>query len=309
MQTKIKKDIGIIRSFNRLYTNVLGLLDQHILKSDFSLSEVRVLHEIDKTESCTMKKLSAILCIDTGYLSRILKQFKNYGFVDTRQSPEDGRSKLLYLTECGREKIAELNDRSDEQISSLIEPLSMSNQAKLVQNMTNIETILTNGKNIRIEDITIRNNLKPGDIGYIIYMHGWIYGNEYNYSSVFESYVAMSFYEYLQDYNSNPSRLWIAEHNHEIIGCIGVVGHDDRAQLRWFLLHPNYRGIGLGKRLLNEAMTFCRENSFRRAYLLTSNDLELAISMYQKVGFVKVAAKENNSWRSDLTELVFEIEL
>ncbi|HWQ80215.1 MAG TPA: helix-turn-helix domain-containing GNAT family N-acetyltransferase [Anaerovoracaceae bacterium] len=309
MKSRLNKEVGIIRSFNRYYTNVLGLLDQHILESDFTLTEVRVLHEIEKTEDCTSKKLTEILCMDSGYLSRILKQFQKYGLIEKRQSPEDGRSHFLCLTQSGQEKMDALNARSDEQICSLIRPLSEENQARLVHNMTSIENVLTEGKHIKPEDITIRYNIKPGDAGYITYMHGWIYKQEYNYTTAFEAYVAQSFFEFLLNYNADKDRLWIAEHNCEIIGCIGIVGRGDRAQLRWFLLHLNYRGIGLGKRLLNQSLAFCREKGYKAVYLDTTEDLEKAIGMYTKAGFVKVAEKENHTWADHLMELEFELSL
>lgn len=309
MNSKLKTEIGIIRSFNRYYTNVLGLLDQHILKSDFSLSEVRILHEIEKTVNCTSKKLAEHLCMDSGYLSRILKQLQKYGLIEKRQSSEDRRSQFLYLAPSGKEKMEVLNACSDEQICNLIQPLSEANKSRLVQNMASIENILTESKKINPEDITIRHNVKPGDAGYITYMHGWIYKQEYNYTIAFEAYVAQSFYDFLLNYDTNKDRLWVAEHNNEIIGCIGVVGHDDRAQLRWFLLHPNYRGIGLGKRLLNDALVYCREKDYKVAYLDTTNDLETAISMYTRAGFVKVSEKENHTWSDELTELEFEMKL
>ncbi|MGB4439568.1 MAG: helix-turn-helix domain-containing GNAT family N-acetyltransferase [Sedimentibacter sp.] len=309
MNDKLKKEVSIIRSFNRFYTNVLSLLDRHILESSFSLSETRVLHEIEKTEKCTSKKLSEILCMDAGYLSRILKQFEKYGMIEKHRDPEDARSYFLYVTRIGKEKMDELNSRSDEQIYSLIQPLTEENQTRLVRNMTSIENILTESKQIKSENITIREDVRVGDAGYIIYMHGRIYSQEYNYSMAFEGYVAQSFYEFLLNYNPNHDRLWLAEYYGEIIGSIGIVGRGDRAQLRWFILHPDYRGIGLGKRMLNGALSYCREKGFRSIYLDTTNDLDTAIAMYTKAGFVKVSEKKNNSWREDLTEIEFEMHL
>ena len=309
MYEMVKDDINIIREFNRFYTNVLGLLNRQILDSNLSLSEARILHEIEAIPNCTSKLLIDKLYIDSGYMSRIINQFQKQGFVKKQKSKEDGRSHFLILTEIGKQKLAEMNAHSDEQIYNMIQPLSKYAQHKLAQNMSVIERILTNGKNINPEEISIRHKIKPGDTGYIIYMHGWIYKQEYNYSTAFESYVAQSFYEFLQNYNPEYDRLWIAEHNEEIIGCIGIVNHNERAQLRWFLLHSDYRGIGLGKRLLNTALDYCRQKGYKSVYLDTTDDLETAISMYEKAGFVKVAEKENHCWREDLTELEFEMKL
>lgn len=309
MNRKLQKEIGSVRSFNRYYTNVLGLLDQYMLGSEFSLSEVRVLHEIEKTEDCTAKKLAAILCMDPGYLSRILKRFAKYGLVEKKQSPEDGRSQYLRVTQSGKEKMVALNVRSDEQIGSLIQPLSEGDRSRLVQSMAAIENILAGGQKIKLQDVSVRHTIRSGDAGYITYMHGWIYKQEYNYSTAFEAYVAKTFYDSWLNYNASRDRLWVAEHSGEIVGCIGIVGRGEKAQLRWFLLHPNYRGIGLGRKLLNEALAFCRQKRYAAVYLTTTDDLNKAIGMYTKAGFVKVSERENHFWADNLIELEFELKL
>ncbi|WP_462408539.1 GNAT family N-acetyltransferase [Neobacillus sp. Marseille-QA0830] len=167
----------------------------------------------------------------------------------------------------------------------------------------------TGSKDLKLEDISIRNQVRPGDAGYITYMHGWIYNKEYNYTTVFEGYVAQSFYDFLMNYDPNKDRLWVAEHNDEIVGSIAILGHGERAQLRWFLLHPDYRGIGLGKHLLNEAIAYCRQKGFKTVYLDTTDDLDQAIGMYTRAGFVIVAEKENHTWSDNLMELEFELNL
>lgn len=309
MLQKEQNQVSVIRKFNRYYTNILGLLDQHILESDLSLSEVRVLHEIEKTPKCTSKMLSDILCMNAGYLSRILKRFENIGFLEKEPSLEDGRAIYLHLTESGKEKMKLLNRRSDEQIAEMIKPLSDAYKEELVRNMTAIETILTDGKEIKDTDISIRTEIKPGDAGYIIYMHGSTYREEYNYTTAFEAYVAESFFEFLLHYNPQKDRLWCAEHNGKIVGCIGIVGHEEKAQLRWFLIEPLYRGIGLGKKLLTHAIEFAKERGYKSIYLDTTSDLEKAVSLYQRAGFRKVSENPNNSWREGIMELELAMDL
>lgn len=309
MDMKTKTEIGVIRNFNRFYTNILGLIDQHILKSEFSLSEVRVLHEIEKTENCTSKMLSETLMMDEGYLSRIIKKFEKRGFLRREQSKEDKRAYNLYITDTGRKRMNELNNASSSQIADLIRPLTERERTLLASKMTWIETILSDGKTIRLDDISIRSDIHPGDMGYITYMHGWIYHEEYGYSPAFESYVAESFYQFAKNYRAEKEHLWCAEHNGNIVGCIGIAEHGSRAQLRWFLLDPHYRGIGLGKMLLNEALAFAKNAGYESIYLDTTSDLDTAISMYQKAGFVKTKEKPNDSWRKGLMELEFEMQL
>lgn len=309
MLQKMQNQVSVIRKFNRYYTNILGLLDQHILESDLSLSEVRILHEIDKTPNCTSKMLSDVLCMNAGYLSRILKRFENMGLLEKEPSSTDGRAIHLHLTDSGKEKMSMLNRRSDEQIADMIKPLSEVYKEELVKNMTSIETILTDGKEIKDTDISIRTEIKAGDAGYITFLHGSIYKEEYSYTTAFEAYVAESFFEFLLHYNPQKDRLWCAEHNGKIIGCIGIAGHGEKAQLRWFLIEPLYRGIGLGKKLLNYALEFAKEKGYKSIYLDTTSDLEKAISLYQRAGFVKVGEKPNNSWREGLMELEFAMDL
>lgn len=142
MKAKLKKEVGLIRAFNRYYTNVLGLLDQHILDSPLSLSEVRVLYEIDKTENCTAKMLSKTLLFDTGYLSRMLKLFQKSGLIEKDKSPMDGRAQYLTLSPLGREEIDALNAKSDEQIAEILAPLSEEERDELVHCMKRIEQLL-----------------------------------------------------------------------------------------------------------------------------------------------------------------------
>lgn len=309
MNKNLKNKVSVIRGFNRYYTNILGLLDQYILESDLSLSEVRVLHEIGKTEKCTSKMLVDILCMDAGYLSRILKKFYKMGLLRKEKSSEDGRAQYLYLTSHGRERMDDLNNSSDEQIAKIIKPLTEIDKNFLVHNMASIETILSNGKNIKLDDISIRTDVRSGDIGYITYMHGLIYKEEYGYSTAFEAYVAESFYEFLINYNPDKDHLWCAEHSGNIIGCIGIVGHGERAQLRWFLINPYYRKIGLGKKLLDKVLDFAKSKKYKSIYLDTTDDLSRAIKMYTKAGFVKKSEKRNNSWKENVTELEFELKL
>ena len=136
-------EIAEIRRFNRYYTNLLGLLDQHILSSEYSLAEVRVLYEIEKNTNITMRMLSEILTMDEGYLSRILKKLQNDSLIDRTKSPSDGRAYLLSLTEKGKNQIQEMHRRSDQQIAGFLSPLSTEQKTKLVQHMQSIENILS----------------------------------------------------------------------------------------------------------------------------------------------------------------------
>ena len=309
MTALLEKQINIIRKFNRYYTNILGLLDQHLLKSTLSLAEVRLLYEVEHNPGCTSKMIANTLCIDAGYLSRLLKGLEHAGYLTKTSSVTDARAYSLMLTDAGRAKIKELDADSSKQIAGLIKPLTDSQKAELVKNMTSVAAVLTEGKQITPDDIELRTEIKSGDAGYITYLHGQLYKEEYGYSTTFEAYVAQSFYDFLLHYNQQKDRLWCAEHNGKIIGCIGVAAHGERAQLRWFLVDPLYRHIGLGTKLLHAAINFAKERGYKSIYLDTTSDLEKAIGLYTAAGFKKTGEKPNNTWREGVTELEYAMDL
>jgi DNA-binding MarR family transcriptional regulator len=134
--------IDRIRSFNRFYTNVIGLLDQHFLDSPFSLTEGRVLYEICNTEDCSAKKIRANIIIDEGYLSRILDNFVKRSLIEKTPSPEDGRLRIIVPTEKGKQEFSNLNDNSNQLISRLIERLFAEERAELLNKMEGIRALL-----------------------------------------------------------------------------------------------------------------------------------------------------------------------
>lgn len=202
-----------------------------------------------------------------------------------------------------------LNNSSDEQIAEMVKCMSDNDINNLVKDMTSIETMLTDESNISLNDIEIHTDIQPGDLGYITYMHGVIYAEEYDYSESFEGYVAESVFDFINNYNDEKDHLWCAKHNGKIVGCAAIKSHGSRAQLRWFLVNSHYRKIGLGRTLLNKALDFAKEKQYETIYLDTTSDLQDAIRMYTKAGFKKVSEKANSTWRKDVTELELEMKL
>ena len=142
----------------------------------------------------------------------------------------------------------------------------------------------------------IRTDIRPGDIGYIIYLHGVLYAQEYDLDYTFEGYVAAGLGEFAKTFDEGKDRLWLAEEDQRIVGSVAIVGHaDGTAQLRWFLVDPVARGAGLGRRLLQESLKFCRDSKFRSVFLWTIGELKGAAHLYQEAGFVRT---EQNGLRS-----------
>ena len=163
--------------------------------------------------------------------------------------------------------------------------------------------------NITPDSISIRTELRPGDLGYVTYMHGELYHKEYDYGLQFESYVAKGLCEFYEKYNPERSRIWACEHNDRMIGFMLLMDRGHAAQLRYFLIEPDYRGIGLGSRLMNLYMDFLRGCGYRESYLWTTHELSTAAFLYRRFGFQMTEEKESMAFGKPLTEQRYDLTL
>jgi GNAT superfamily N-acetyltransferase len=158
--------------------------------------------------------------------------------------------------------------------------------------------------------ITIRNELKPGDLGYITYLHGKIYAEEYGFDTTFEPYVARPLSDFSLAEDKTRQRIWIVEMDGQIVGSIAIVdAENNEAQLRWLLLTSETRGKGLGKRLVVEAVDFCREKGYGNVYLWTIDVLHTARTLYERNGFVLTEEISHEMWGVEVNEQRFELRL
>jgi N-acetylglutamate synthase-like GNAT family acetyltransferase len=156
----------------------------------------------------------------------------------------------------------------------------------------------------------IRTVLKPGDIGYIIYLHGVLYGQEYQLDHTFEGYVAVGLGEFAKTFDPVKDFFAVAEHENRIVGSIAISGQPDATgKLRWFLVHPDARGLGLGQQLIQAALKFCRERSFVSVFLWTISELKTAAHLYRKVGFQLTEEKTHEIWGAVRTEQRYDLSL
>jgi len=163
---------------------------------------------------------------------------------------------------------------------------------------------------ISIDDIKIRTELKAGDIGYVTYLHGKLYSEEYGYGISFESYVAEGFHKFYKDYDPDIDRVWVCEHNNKIIGFLLLMHNEPgSAQLRYFILEPRYRGIGLGKKLMQLYMDFLKQKGYSRSILWTTNELYTAAGLYKRHGFVLAKEDPSNAFGKPLIEQRYDLNL
>jgi GNAT superfamily N-acetyltransferase len=162
-------------------------------------------------------------------------------------------------------------------------------------------------KNKPLNDITIRHDLRPGDLGRVIYLHGDLYGKEYNYSMAFEAYVAEGLVEFYRKFDPARNRVWVCEDDSDMIGFLLLMDRGDAAQLRYFIVKPEYRGIGLGKKLMRLYMDFLRQCGYQRSYLWTTDELPAAASLYAKSGFKLTEQKKSTAFGKPLFEQKYEL--
>jgi peptidyl-dipeptidase Dcp len=158
-----------------------------------------------------------------------------------------------------------------------------------------------------LDDIYIRTELRPGDLGYVTFLHGALYSKEYNYGLPFENYVAKGLCEFYDRYNPERSRIWACEHNDRMIGFLLLMDRGDAAQLRYFLIEPDYRGIGLGSKLLNLYMDFLHDCGYKASYLWTTHELAAAAALYKKLGFKLTEQKESLAFGKPLIEQRYDL--
>ncbi|ODG89978.1 MULTISPECIES: helix-turn-helix domain-containing GNAT family N-acetyltransferase [Bacillaceae] len=289
-----------IRKFNRHYANVLGKIDQEIYNHPFPLTEARIITEINENHGCTATDIIEKLGIDRGYLSRIIQRFDDENIISKIQSPEDKRQYTLHLTANGNEIYNKLVNDANIGVESMIQSLSTPEVKELVKSMETIESIFSLNQTPNPE-ILIRP-FKPGDVGYVAYIHGKIYSTTYQFGRVFEYYVMKGLSEFLL--NPNGGELWVAEVNGEIVGSIAITKTNESvAQLRWFVLDEKSQGLGIGKKLIETALNFCKENQFEHVFLWTVSTLETARHLYKKYNFTLTEEKPNFEWTgSELIE-------
>jgi N-acetylglutamate synthase-like GNAT family acetyltransferase len=158
-------------------------------------------------------------------------------------------------------------------------------------------------------NIKIRNDLKPGDIGYITYLHGTLYAKECGWDHTFEAYVAGPLAEFAKSRNDGE-RIWIVEKDQTVAGSIAIVRASEQdAQLRWLLLHPDLRGHGIGRILVEEAISFCKENDYSRVFLWTVSALAAAAKLYRATGFQLAEETTRELWGAVVIEQRYDLKL
>jgi len=306
-QQQSDRQISAVRAFNRFYTRKLGVLDQHFMKSPFSLSEGRVLYELAHREVLAAKEIGIELGLDPGYLSRLIQNFDEKGLITRKPLPSDRRQYQLSLTAKGRAAFAKLDRSSDDQVVAMLAALAGGDRQRVVEAMATIERLLDRSP---ASARAILREPRPGDMGWVVQSHGALYASEYGFDSSFEALVAEIAAKFLTSFDASRERCWIAEFDGVPVGSVFLVKHsDDVAKLRLLLVDPAGRGQGLGQKLVAECIAFAKACGYRKVTLWTQSILLAARKIYQDSGFVLVASEPHRSFGQSLIGETWEREL
>ena len=303
------RDVARVRRFNRFYTEQIGLLDEHVFSSDYSLTEVRIMYELEHRASTIAAELALDLGLDRGYLSRLLQRLQRQGLLKRTTSPADGRASLLALTAKGKRVFRTLDARAEEQVAALLLDTAPQDRQRLLGAMQTIEEVLAPGAESKTSFVL--RDPHPGDFGWIVYRHGALYSQEYGYDERFEALVAKIVGEYVEHFDGRRERCWIAEQNGAVVGSVFLVrGTDTVAKLRLLYVEPSARGHGIGERLIAECIRFSRQVRYKKITLWTQSELLAARHLYVKAGFELVKEESHSSWsRSDLVAETWDLAL
>ncbi|WP_024803822.1 bifunctional helix-turn-helix transcriptional regulator/GNAT family N-acetyltransferase [Nocardia sp. BMG51109] len=289
--------IAAVREFNRRYTRLIGVLHEHLVDTDFSLAEARIMFELAHFGPVEVVALRQDLGLDPGYLSRILSRLEESGLVARQRSETDGRRQLARLTERGETAFADLNTRSSRDVAALLERRSPADRDRLVDAMRTIEHILDDHA---AAPFTIRDP-RPGDYGWVIERNAARYAAEYGWDADYETLVARIVADFLETREPTAERAWIAERNGEPIGAVFCVREDDStARLRLLLVEPSARGLGVGSALVGECLRFATAAGYRAMVLWTNDVLVSARHIYERAGFELVESEPHHSFGKDL---------
>jgi DNA-binding MarR family transcriptional regulator/GNAT superfamily N-acetyltransferase len=308
--------IAAVRAFNRFYTRRIGVLQEGLLRTRFTLTESRLLWELAHRDATTATELGRELDLDPGYLSRLLRGFKERGLVRTARSKDDARRVHLSLTQAGRRALAPLDRRSQQEAGRLIEALSESEQQSLLQAMRTIGHLL--GASAADRRPFMLRPHGPGDIGWVISRHGALYAQEYGWDMTFEALVGHIASRFVERYDAARERCWIAERDGANVGSVFLVQARDEkteaplpgiAQLRMLLVEPSARGLHIGEALVRECTRFARQSGYRTLRLWTNSVLLAARGLYRKEGYLLVAREPHRSFGHDLVGETWELAL
>ena len=304
----IDAQVDSVRRFNRFYTRNIGILDKTYLQTPFSITEARVIYELARRKEANIRDLCSELGLDPGYISRLVASLVRRKIVTKRSSQRDRRQAVLSLTGEGVRAFKGLDDRARESVGRLLSPLAADNRDRIVEAMDRILASLA-GSALSPKPVVLRSP-GPGDFGWVVASHGRFYAQEYGWNEHFEALVASIVSKFIERFDTQFERCWIAEQGGVNVGSVFCVKRSAKvAQLRLLLVTPDARGCGLGKKLVDECIQFARLQGYSKMVLWTNDVLIAARRIYEKSGFHLIREERHSSFGRHLVGQYWELKL
>jgi len=295
------------RAFNRFYTSVIGVLDEHLTESPFSLAEARVLYEIATRGHTTGTELSKALELDRAYLTRILQGFTAKDLVSYSPNPNDRRGNFIALTRDGDAAFGDLREKAEAAVGAMLAPLSASDRRRLADAMWTIRTLL--GDDLPASPVLVRPP-RIGEIALVAARQAQVYTSEFGWDGSYEGLAAEIAGKFAQGHDAEREACWIAEWRGDLAGSIFVVDAGKGvAQLRLLYVEPRARGLGIGKLLVDQVVSFSRAKGYKKIRLWTQESLTSARRIYANAGFRLTESKPHRSFGKNLVGEYWELEL
>jgi DNA-binding MarR family transcriptional regulator/GNAT superfamily N-acetyltransferase len=303
----ISRQVNAIREFNRFYTRRIGVVDGKA-SSPFSLAEARVLYELAHRKQPTAADIRRELRLDAGYMSRIIRGFERRNLVKRERSQTDERAKFLSLTSKGRKAFAPLDERSNRDVAAILRILPPAARAELVASTQTIRNLLSDSPEPKMP--WLLREFQPGDMGWIVYRQAVLYSTEYGFDGSYEALAAEIGAHFIRHLDPKRERGWIAERDGVRVGGVLVAkASEEIVKLRLLHVEPGSRGLGIGKRLVEECVRFARQAGYQKITLWTQSILGAARHIYKAAGFLLVDEKPHHSFGKDLTGETWEMNL
>jgi DNA-binding MarR family transcriptional regulator/N-acetylglutamate synthase-like GNAT family acetyltransferase len=304
---RVDRQVEVIRAFNRFYTRKIGVVDG-TASNPFSLAEARVLYELAHRERPTATDIRKELELDAGYVSRILREFERRKLVTRERSKTDEREKFLSLTAKGRRAFAPLDERSNHDVAAMLEGLSPAGRRELVGSAQTIRRLLGDKAEPKVPYL-LRPH-QPGDMGWIVHRQAILYAEEYGWDETYEALAAEIVAQFIKNYDPKRERCWIAEKDGARAGAVFVAkASEEIVKLRLLHVEAEARGLGIGKRLVEECVRFARQAGYEKITLWTQSILSAARHIYKQAGFRVVYEEQHHSFGKDLTAETWELDL
>ena len=314
----LAQDVDTVRRFNRFYTRQIGVLQEKLLHSRFSLTEGRVLYEIGyhgdtgkpRAAAPTAAEIAKVLNLDGGYLSRILQRFVRSRLITRTTSDADARQAHLGLTDRGQAALAPLQQLARDEVAMMLRHLLPAERSRVVDAMRVIQQSLSaSSTTTTAEPITLREH-RAGDMGWIVSRQSALYAEEYGWTTEYEALASEIVAQFLKTCDPARERCWIAERDATPAGAVMIVRHTDAvAKLRLLHVERTARGLGIGRRLIDECIRFSRTAGYQKITLWTQANLLAARHLYEAAGFTCVSKEPHHRFGKDLVAETWELVL